>query len=71
LQAGIFEVVLEAATSAQPAVAVAAEPAKAAAAAAAVEVKAVAVVAHEVSAVEADLHHIAEPAGSEVHGREK
>jgi len=68
LQAGIFEVVLETATSAQPAVAVAAEPEKAAAAA---EVKAVAVVAHEVSAVEADLHHIAEPAGSEVHGREK
>ena len=57
MQAGIFEVVLETATSAQPAVAVAAEPAKAAAA----EVKAVAVVAHEVSAVEADLRHIAEP----------
>ena len=61
MQAGIFEVVLETATSAQPAVAAAK------AAAAAVEVKAVAVVAHEVSAVEADLHHIAEPVNCNCH----
>ena len=62
MQAGIFEVVLETATSAQPAVAAAK-----AVAVAAVEVKAVAVVAHEVSAVEADLRHIAEPVNCNCH----
>jgi len=64
--AGTFEVGLEAGTSVELAVAV-----KAAAAVAAVEVEAVAVVAHEVFAVEAGLHHIAQPAGSAVHGQEK
>lgn len=67
LLAAIFEVGLEAGTSAELAVAVKA----AAAAVAAVEVEAVAVVAHEVFAVEAGLHHIAQPAGSVVHGQEK
>jgi len=66
LLAAIFEVGLEAGTSVELAVAV-----KAAAAVAAVEVEAVAVVAHEVFAVEAGLHHIAQPAGSVVHGQEK
>jgi len=58
LLAAIFEVGLEAGISVELA-------------AAAVEVEAVAVVAHEVFAVEAGLHHIAQPAGSVVHGQEK
>jgi len=71
LLAGTSEVGIEAGFSVELAVALAVAVAAVAAVAAAAEVKDVAAVAHEVSVAEADLHHIAQPVGSVVHGREK
>jgi len=66
LQAGIFEIGVEAGISVELAVA-----AKVVAVAVAVEEEAVVVAAHGVSAVVADLHRIEQPVGSVEHGREK